>query len=113
MEVLLVNCHFRTQRQGFGFNLFHGLNGNLLLLNSLDALFQFGKFLFAFLSLKSQNTKMFLVFAFLLPLDAMLQHDCCECFFLFLHPQITLCQRSPLTGNALIGKCLFQRNTGG
>lgn len=63
LKVLFVNCHLGSQRQRLCFNLLHGLNGNLLLLYSLDALFQFGKFLFAFFSLKFQYAQMLLLLA--------------------------------------------------
>ena len=111
--VLTLYSHLGGQRQGLRFDLLHSLNRNLLLLDTFKGLFQFSNFLFSFLSLKFQNAEMFFVFALLLPLDAMLQHDCCKGFFLFLYPQVTLRKRSSLPGNALIGKRLFQRNTGG
>ena len=66
--------------------MLYNLDRNLLLLNTLDGLLQLGKFLFAFLSLKFQNVQMLLVLALLLSFDTMLQHDCCERFFLFLNP---------------------------
>lgn len=93
--------------------MFHRLNGNLLLLNTLKGLLQLRNLLFAFLTLKFQNAEVLLVFAFVLQFDTVLQHDCSKEFFLLLYPQVTLCQRTSLTGDTLIGKSLFQRNTGG
>ena len=40
------------QWQGFNFYLLYNLDGNLLLLNTLDGLLQFGKLIFASLSLE-------------------------------------------------------------
>lgn len=64
--ILTLYSHLRGQ---LGFNLLHGLNGNLLLLDTLKGLFQFHNFFFSFLLLKSQNAEMLLVLTFLLPLD--------------------------------------------
>ena len=55
---------------------------------------------------------MLTMLALLLPLDAVFQHHFRKSFFFFLYPQITLGQRTPLAGNPLIGKSLFQRYTG-
>ena len=106
--VLTFYSHFGSQWQWLGFNLLHSLNGNLFLLDTFKGLFQFSNFLFSFLSLKFQNAEMFFVFALLFPFDTLLQHDCSKEFFLLLYPQVTLCQRMFLTGDTLIGKCLFQ-----
>ena len=75
-----------NSRQRLSFNLLHSLNGDLFLLDTLNSLLQFSKLLFAFFSLEFQNTQMLLVFAFLLPLDTMLQHDFRKGFFFFLYP---------------------------
>ena len=56
---------------------------------------------------------MFPVLTLLLPFDIMLQHNLCKRFFLLLPPYGPFGHRASLAGNALIGKCLFQRRTGG
>ncbi len=65
--------------------MFHRLNGNLLLLNTLKGLLQLRNLLFAFLTLKFQNAEVLLVFAFVLQFDTVLQHDCSKEFFLLLY----------------------------
>ena len=100
-HVKVPSCQFETDMEPDYYRL------------SDPALLQFGKLFFSLLTLKFQNTQMLLVFALLLPLNPVLQHDFRKSFFFFLYPQVALRQRSPLTSNALVGKRLFQRYTGG
>ena len=111
--ILTLYSHLGCQWQGLSLDLLHGLNGNLLLLDTFKGLFQFCNFFLTFLLLEFPNTEMFFVFVLLLSFDTMLQHNRCEHFSLFLNPEIELCQRmsltgDTLTGDTLIGKCLFQ-----
>ena len=82
-------------------------------MNTLNRLLQFGQLLCALFPFIFQNTQVFPVFAFLLPLDTMFQHDFSQCFFFSLHPYSPLCHGASFACDALIGKGLFQRYTGG
>ena len=58
--------------------MLYNLDRNLLILNTFDGLLQFGKLIFASLSLEFQNTEILFVFALLFLFDTMLQYNRCE-----------------------------------
>ncbi len=69
--IFSFNRNFGRKRQRLCFNLLHGFYINLLLLNTLNGLLQFCKFLCTLLPLIFQDTQVFPVFALLLPFDTM------------------------------------------